>query len=62
MNLGEEVFPLKADLGLQFLSNPLRRDGVQSEHRCRIRSGSAQLFRSGGNHLTGCGANRLRGH
>ena len=33
MDVGQEVFPLKADLGLQFLSNPVRRDGVQSEHR-----------------------------
>ncbi len=29
---------------------------------CRIRSARAQLSRSSGNHLTGCGANRLRGH
>src|SRR5437588_9404951 len=28
---------------------------------CRFRLESAQLFRSGGNHLTGCGANRLAG-
>jgi hypothetical protein len=26
---------------------------------CRIRPGRAQLFRSGGTHLSGCGANRL---
>jgi hypothetical protein len=29
---------------------------------CGIRSGSAQLVRSGVSHLTGCGANRLREH
>ena len=33
MDLGQEVFPLKADLGLQSLSNLVRKDGVQSEHR-----------------------------
>jgi hypothetical protein len=31
-------------------------------HLCGIRSGSAQLVRSGVSHLTGCGANRLREH
>jgi hypothetical protein len=28
---------------------------------CRIQSDRAQLIGSAGNHLTGCGANRLRG-
>jgi len=36
--------------------------GITWLQGCRIRSARAQLFRSSGNHLTGCGANRLRGH
>jgi DNA replication protein DnaC len=32
---------------------------AQKQYTCRIRPGRAQLFRSGGTHLSGCGANRL---
>ena len=37
-----------------------RRDETIRGHVCRFRSGGGKLFRSGGSHLSGCGASRSR--